>query len=114
MDALPDCFLKFNTCAPRSPTPVSSVAPGMPEEVKTLRESSANSTCACVWMGWSGAVRVEREKKAEKAEIISKSWDEREKASVQNDCCVCEAVEKSCLGRRTRGAFFPPALMFAQ
>lgn len=72
MDALPGWFLKFNTCAPRSPTPVSSLAPGMPEEVKTLSESRANSTCACVWTRWSGEVvwgwgSGGGEKKAEKA-----------------------------------------------
>lgn len=79
MDALPGWFLKFNTCAPRSPTPVSSLAPGMPEEVKTLSESRANSTCACVWTRWSGEVVAGgwggggEESRKSRRQIISKS-----------------------------------------
>lgn len=85
MDVLPPCFLKFNTSTPRSPPPVFSLAWGMPEEVKTLSESSANSTCACF-------EKKKREKKESAGAKLSLKVEMKEKCCMQNDCSVCKTV----------------------
>lgn len=113
MDALPGCVLKFNTCAPRSPTSVSSVAAGMPEEVKTLQESRANSTCACVWMRWSGGGGGEGEKKAEGegAKLSAEVGMKEKRPQCKSDCCVFLFR----FGKKKQEKFFfPPLLMFVQ
>lgn len=55
----------------------------MPEEVKTITESSANSTCACFG---------KKKRKRKQAPSNSLRVEMKEECSIENDCSVCKTA----------------------